>query len=479
MTVTALPTAPSRADPSTFSTRADALLGALVSPFVSEVNATAATVTASEANAVAQAAAALVSANNAANSAASAAAYDNATGTSTSSITISIGTGKVFTTQAGKSWVAGMPVVAYFDASNYMICTVASYSSTTLTLDCSAIVGSGTRAVWGLYSTAFTRLPIFSSMAANLSPLSSTETLENSLSDTGLGAQSIKTVVYGNSLFLAAAGSNANIATAPDVTGNPVWTLRGMPSTAAWALATNGTTGFVATVGSATTTAKSTNGTTWVAGGALPAAAHATYSTPVYNGTTALVVSNTASTVYTTPDNGANWTGQTTPTTINSNAFVVGGLFWYYSATNVAYTSATGATGSYTSRTLPISGPNYIWQDFDGSLVVSVDNKTLYRTTDGINWNLVTVTSKSTYPMRSFNGVYANFNSTLGGSYSYHNGASILRVSICDDATYQPTFRAAKNSGGTIFMIPNGAATGKVIYVEPGATTASTALFSR
>ena len=59
MPITPLPVAPSRAAPTTFSDRADALISALVSPFVTEANALEANVNAKESSATASAAAAI------------------------------------------------------------------------------------------------------------------------------------------------------------------------------------------------------------------------------------------------------------------------------------------------------------------------------------------------------------------------------------------------------------------------------------
>lgn len=68
MTITALPTPPSRDDPATFATRADAFLGALPT-FASEANALASAVNTDEIAAAASAAAAATSASSAAASA--------------------------------------------------------------------------------------------------------------------------------------------------------------------------------------------------------------------------------------------------------------------------------------------------------------------------------------------------------------------------------------------------------------------------
>lgn len=179
MTITALPTPPSRDDPANFASRADTFLAALPD-FATEANALASAVNADEiaaaasassastsaSNASASASAASTSASNASTSATNAsnsataaansatAAANSATaliGTSTTSL--SIGTGsKTFTTQSGKQFVAGAYILAVSsaNAANYMFGQVTSYSSTSLVIDVQVVGGSGTYASWNL-----------------------------------------------------------------------------------------------------------------------------------------------------------------------------------------------------------------------------------------------------------------------------------------------------------------------------------------
>lgn len=101
--------------------------------------------------AVAAAVATLLSQNAAATSASLAQAIANApqyTDTSTTSLTIGTGT-KVLTTAAGKSWGAGMMLTAT-NGANSMTGAVSSYVGTTLTLNVTATVGSGTFASWSI-----------------------------------------------------------------------------------------------------------------------------------------------------------------------------------------------------------------------------------------------------------------------------------------------------------------------------------------
>lgn len=121
MTITALPTPPSRSSPSTFSERADAFLAALPT-FVNEVNAVAA---AMDLNDVA----------------------------ATSTTSLAIGTGsKTLTVETGKSFQPGMSVkIAYTaDPTNWMHGDVISYNAGTgeLVANVTAILGSGTQTAW-------------------------------------------------------------------------------------------------------------------------------------------------------------------------------------------------------------------------------------------------------------------------------------------------------------------------------------------
>lgn len=130
MTITALPTAPSTSDPSTFAARADALIAAL-STFVSEANALAVAM--------------------------------NLNSTTDTSVTSNaIGTGsKTFTVTAGKSFQPGMYLVIADVAAastNSMYVQVTSYSGTTLIVNSISIFGSGTKTSWVISQSAATNL---------------------------------------------------------------------------------------------------------------------------------------------------------------------------------------------------------------------------------------------------------------------------------------------------------------------------------
>lgn len=164
-TITALPTAPSRADPANFRARADAFMAALptfaaeTNTVAGEVNTNATNAATSASTATTQAGTATTQAGNASASAAAAAASAltalNAPGTSaTSTSSLSIGTGaKSLTIQTGKSIVVGMTlVIARTSAptTTRMSGVVSSYDSGTgaLGVTVDSVTGSGTHTDW-------------------------------------------------------------------------------------------------------------------------------------------------------------------------------------------------------------------------------------------------------------------------------------------------------------------------------------------
>ena len=131
MAITPLPPPPNRSAPSTFSTLADAFLGALPR-FVTEANAQAAALE-----------------------------LNDTTDASASSATIGTGA-KTFVVTAGKSFQPGMFLMIADEAApstNWMHGQVTSYSGTTLVMNITAIGGSGTKTAWIITFSAPTGLP--------------------------------------------------------------------------------------------------------------------------------------------------------------------------------------------------------------------------------------------------------------------------------------------------------------------------------
>lgn len=164
-TITALPTPPSTDDPANFSTRADAFLGALQSPFVTEANAMAAAMNtvAGEVAADATATAAdrtVVEA--AADAAVAATAY---VATSASSIAVSAGAKSVSLVETGRLFANGDDITLFRRADNRVrmrgvasSCNMTA-KTMTVTVPAGGFSGSGTYTDWIVSHSAFTNLP--------------------------------------------------------------------------------------------------------------------------------------------------------------------------------------------------------------------------------------------------------------------------------------------------------------------------------
>lgn len=321
--------------------------------------------------------------------------------------------------------------------------------------------------------TQLIRYKIFDNDTNGMMPASALEDITPPTFSTGLSGL-VNQCIFGSSLFVAASNTaQSNVATSAD---GEVWTLRAMPSSKIWTISTNGSDKFIATVGGETTTAKSTNGTSWASATALPANAHASYGTPAFNGSTCLVFGQSAGTNFVSTDNGASWSSaQTLPANSTTSPFAIGGLFWYYAGGTTAYTSATGLTGSWTARTLPITpGVTYIHKTAGGAIAIAVQatGAPVYETYDGISFSLANYVSGAggNIPL-NVNGVYATYATTIGECTTQANSVSAVRISRIGLNT---SMRYA--SSGTKLLIPAG--TGIVAAIDT-TNMPQTALFTR
>jgi hypothetical protein len=298
-------------------------------------------------------------------------------------------------------------------------------------------------------------LPLFSTAAASGKiPLTAGLDLASNIVDTQLGTAP-SAFVFGNNLFV---GSPANASNSvPTSQDGTTWTLRTMPASEPWRVGTDGTN-FVAVDAGGTASATSADGITWSSGGALSVSANADADNiPVENGGN-WIVFNTSSTITHSVDGGANWTTQTLPA-INGIAhfLVIGGLFWYWASGTTAYTSPTGLTGSWTSRTMPLT-PNagLVWQN-PGSADIhagTTANATTYKTADGINWTDTTVTALiNTIPAFNINGVYFSLDLATNHSYVKHGNYNNRHWSSKNGFTGA---RLARNTRGAVIVPVSG-----------------------
>ncbi len=160
-TITALRTPPSTDDPANFSARADAFLGALQSPFVTEVNAMAGAMN-TVASEVAANASAVANAEAAADAAVAATAY---VATSTSSIAVSAGAKSVTLVESARAFADGDDILLVRRGDNRVRMRGAASAcdmtakTMTVTVAAGGFSGSGTYTDWIVMHAAFGKLP--------------------------------------------------------------------------------------------------------------------------------------------------------------------------------------------------------------------------------------------------------------------------------------------------------------------------------
>lgn len=262
----------------------------------------------------------------------------------------------------------------------------------------------GVSASWVL-SYPQRRMPIFDTATAGLTPWSANELVHNARVTLPLAAT---TLVSNGTSFVAAAATGSSVAQSLD---GRTWTLRTLPSSGVWSIMPVAGGYMAAKQGSSGATASAysvDDGVTWTGfdagltweGSALIAKSAGTpggkavaYGASPYVATAA----------------GASWGApQTSPGAVTALFVTTGGNVVARTATATYYTSATGLTGSWTTRSLPGSSDTVV-QDADGALLAYVAGSltaTVYRSTDGITWtDLALQLVHTTSTIRSIAGV--------------------------------------------------------------------------
>lgn len=401
--ISALPTPPSRADDTTtFSAKADALLGALPD-FVTEANTLRDEVNAMRDDAEAKRAATAtlkddtIVIKDAAEDARDAAlSYRDTTNTYRGQAETARDQAQTAAAAAGAS--AGLPSLSG-NAGKQLV------------------VSSGEGGVeWG---QSIRRLPIFSPEAALLNPVSCGEILgvRGNVTSTTFGS-SPQSLIATSTMFLAVGSTNyTTVFTSPD---GVVWTARmawsGNTGTLGIAASPDGV--VVAFAPATTGTRVSTDhGVTWADGGALPVAA--SVNPMVYANGVFVVRTNTGYARST--NNGTSWTAGTMPSGMTT-FWSIGGTLIAANDTATYFTSSDDVT--WTERTKPQSGS--FW-DRGSMLCSSNSGFPTHYTTDGINW-VETPDNNLYFPVR-INGVWMNLYSysSNGIPFTIHNGIKTYR----------------------------------------------------
>lgn len=316
--------------------------------------------------------------------------------------------------------------------------------------------------------------PLFAAGNAARQARDAAQPLHNSVEATGL-AGVIERIVHGGGLFISAtSSSSASVASSPD---GKTWTLRAMPASAAWNPASNGSN-WIATSTASANVAVSSGGTSWSSGTALPAAAKATYCRPACNAGTWLVLGTTTTQCYRSVNNGSSWSTETLPAASgNANPYVVGGLFWYWAGSTGAYTSATGATGSWTLRPLPVvPGAGMVYQDLDGALIFRQNAAgNYYRSPDGINWTDLGFGPGATgaIAMLTIEGVQTIVSDTFGVASTRHAGKAVFRT--CPSTQSHLSTACAATDGAGVYLLANTG--GAITRIAPNEADAAKGLF--
>lgn len=314
--------------------------------------------------------------------------------------------------------------------------------------------------VWNSLST-LKALNIFGLESASLSAVSACESIAEA-NNAGMSI-TFGTIAQNGLLFcLADAGSaSSNVSTSPD---GVTWTLRTMPSSQQWVVLGVGS-GFLAFSRSSSAVAYSSDGVTWSSATSLastPTALDLFGSQVAANGAVALICHSSTS-GYLSSNNGASWSAATLPVAVPA-LMSCAGLFVAFSSGSNYYTSATGATGSWTSRALP-GACNQIAESTDGRLVAwsSADAEAAsYVSSDGISWGASGFSGPAVAVGSTW--VQSSGTTTLGATKTRHGGRwAVRRLDYGMPIVLQPGYKRLAVMSGVLVGTPSGSALCAVI----------------
>jgi hypothetical protein len=280
----------------------------------------------------------------------------------------------------------------------------------------------------GLLTTAepIVRLPVFD--AADLNPVAGTSTPFNSSAD--LGSTAYDRVAANGSNFVASAVS-ASIVSAYSSPDGIVWTARTLPAVGGWNIVSDGTT-FLGFKISTAETIYSASGISYAAATATPAAMLNTTACAV-PGIYLVRSSATPTSIYRSVDDGTTWSTQTHPDAGAGSGAILyahGSTFLAHDGGETSYyTSATGLTGSWTTRTMP-GATDKITTCGSGFFAYTAAASDCYYSIDGINWTeLVVPAADYVVPYNMINGVFL-YRNGAGDKHTLHAGGAAARGDV-------------------------------------------------
>lgn len=242
-------------------------------------------------------------------------------------------------------------------------------------------------------------------------------------------------------------------------TDGDTFTARTMPSSQDWGKVCWTGTNYVCANIVGTSAAYSTDLVTWNAS-TLNTSSSGSYSI-ASNGAGKVVLASTTTPQLST-DHGVTWADITG--VVADWVCYVGGLFVAIDANTVNYkTSSNGS--SWTARTAPASKTFFSNADYycehGGTLIASMTDGTVYKTTDGINWTLLGTAPYTDGYLRTLiiNGVYFAYQNKPSGHYVFSH----------DFVTWYPIASKIENSSPSYYFAAN--STGSALVAMMGVSS--------
>lgn len=310
-------------------------------------------------------------------------------------------------------------------------------------------------------------LPIFSAEAVGAEPFSIGETIYSGLGITGMTGFAV--LAAGASLVVAA-DTNSSRNTVASSADGVTWIYRTMPSAEQWVVVPVGS-GFLGVSRSSAKTAWSADGVSWSARADIAGVPSALDSSGGQIASVGGVVlfCRSGTTGARSADAGVSWADVTLPVSVPMLMSCAGLFVAHAPASGAYYTSATGAAGSWTARTLPGStthctslpdGGLYAWAYGNGSVASYVSD-------DAVSW----VATGFEGPAVRIGSTWMSIGSGYGATRTRHGGKWAVRALDKALPTFYPGSLRFAQVGNRVLAL-DGAGTCVVLDPDDGAVSA-------